>query len=288
MKTKIMLLLVGAFLILSCRTQKNLARNSFLTHNINSSQQEQLDALLSRGLDYEALYTLLGKIKPMSTIRSYSFPIANTDSIKKTKADVLDLDKNQIHLDEITNLQHLIGTVDYPDLEFVLYPFQKNRKNRRNLQLVVFRESLLDSLLETKASFFGQFGLVPGTNASIVLSTVENSDRYERLRAYGYLFGYPDYAVDFFVEAMVEMKENDVLLPRNYFQIPSFSAKEGAFVYAYPKKHIPTKVDSSLYERSITLLNHYRDIRQNYLNPDSTLKASELLNDYYQSKLIFQ
>ena len=159
---------------------------------------------------------------------------------------------------------------------------ERTYKGRRTLQISVVRVSLLDSLLQKEASFFGQFGLVPGADPSVVVSTIEGCDQYERLRAYGYLFGYPEYAIDFFVDAFTVNEQTDKFVERNFFQIPAYSRDKGAFVYAYPKDHTPDKTDSTLYFRAQAVLNQYKKLRGNYLNQDSTLQSGKLLNEFFQ------
>ncbi len=272
-------------LLISCGTNNKLARIQYGTRELSSTQQELLDSILSRGLDYEALYTMIGKIKPMSSVASFTFPIANTDSLKKTKGEVLDLPRNQAYLAKIEQIQEVINTLNYPDLKFVFIPYNHAYSEKRILQLSVVRESLMNRVLHDKASFFGQFGLVPGADPAVVVSTIESSDRYERLRAYGYLFGYPEYAVDFFVDASVVNDQNGEFVERNFFQIPSFARDNGTFVYAYPQDHTPGKTDSTLFWGAQSVLAKYKEIRMHYLNQDSTLQSENLLNDFfYQEK----
>lgn len=274
-------LLLVVFLMAACGTNNKLTNIKSVKQPLNVAGQQLLDSILRRGLDYEALYTIIGKIKPMSSVASFSFPIANADSLKKTKEEVLDLTQKQKYLAKIEQLQSLFNRLNYPDLKFVFVPYAQSYKDKRTMQLSVVRVSLMDSILRAKASFFGQFGLVPGTDPAVVISTVEGSNRYERLRAYGYLFGYPDYAIDFFVDAFVVNDQTKKHVDRNFFQIPAYSTPKGAFVYAYPKDHTPDKTDSILYLRAQSVLANYKEIRKDYLNQDSTLQSQKLLDDFF-------
>ncbi len=279
---QVFITLIAVTLIVSCGINSKLPQNPYVTASLSETQQKKIDSILGRALDHEALYTIAGKIKPMSSVASFRFPIANTDSTRYSVADVLHIEEKGKYLDKIAELQLLTNSLQYPDLKFILLPFKSAYKGIRYLDLNVIRISLLDSLLNAKASFFGQFGLVPGTDPAIVLAAIENANRYERLRGYGYLFGYPDYAIDFFVEASVEQDATKKLPERNFFQIPSYSRKDGTFVYAYPKDHTPDQVDSTLYYRAKEVLEVYSGIRNNYLNPDSTLQAGKLLMDLHK------
>lgn len=276
--------LISALILMmffSCTTQKNITYNSNPSYELSKQQEQLLDSILQKGLDYEALYTIIGKIKPMSSVVSFNFPIANIDSSKKTKGDVIDLDAKQKYIDKIERIQTSINSLNYPDIKFVLIPYCNAYGTRRTIQLSVVRLSLFDSVLQKKASFFSQFGFVAGADPAVVITTIENSDRYERLRAYGYLFGYPDYAIDFFVKAFESHDKTHKFVKRNFFQIPTYATKEGAFVYAYPKNYTPNNTDSTLYFKAGKVLKQYKVLRKNYLNKDSSLQSKKLLDDFF-------
>jgi hypothetical protein len=270
--------------VISCSSRRytNPPSAVRLDTSISSQEQHLMDSILQFGLDHEALFTLLGDVKPMSSLIIFYYPLANTDSTLKTGAHVISRDTVGYYLDKLQKVQRAMNKLNLPDLRFIMLPYQYAQGNRRVIQLSVVRISKLDSLLQAKESFFGQFGLVPGTDPVVVASVIENADRYERNRGYGYLFGYPDYAVDFFVEAAYSSIEKDVFIARKFFQIPAFAGKQGFFVYAYPEDHQPTAaVDSVLYHKSAVILENYKQIRKQYLNADSTIRAHQLLLDYY-------
>ncbi|MDR0536475.1 MAG: hypothetical protein LBH04_00250 [Tannerellaceae bacterium] len=241
-----------------------------------------IDSVLQHGLDHEALYTLLGNVKPMSSLINLSFPVANTDTSLKVSGEILTREKHGAYLDRIRMVQEAINHIQIPDIKVVMLPYAApGSSGRRMIQISVLRISALDSLLKERENFFGQFGLVPGTDPAVVVNTVEFSDRYERLRGYGYLFGYPDYAVDFFVRAFQTHDRTKQFVERNFFQIPVYSADDGYFVYAYPKEAKPTaEVDSVLYYKAANVLEQYKKVRSNYLNPDSSVQAYKLLKDF--------
>ncbi|RNC66161.1 hypothetical protein [Proteiniphilum sp. X52] len=277
------------FIALSCKSKQQVTpvyQIGIGGSIIGFQEQQLIDSILQYALDYEAIYTLLGNIKPMSSVKLYRFPLANTDSLKQTSANIVDREKQGTYLDRLYAVQQAVNRLDFPDLKFVLIPYKSVQDSIRMIQLSVVRMSSLDSLLQAKEEFFGQFGLVPGADPAVVVSTIENADRYERYRGYGYLFGYPDYAVDFFVEAALESSKTKKTLPRKFFQIPVYAREAGSFTYAYPESHTPTiDVDSTVYYRSGKVLEEYKKIRNNYLNTDSSLRAYQLLQDFYKQSL---
>lgn len=233
-----------------------------------------IDSILQHGLDREALYTLLGSVKPMSSLISFAFPIAITDNASNTS------DEHETVMDRIRTIQKAVSYIQIPDIKIVeSLGFASPPHSRHVILFNAVRISSLDSLLKAKENFFGQFGLVPGTDPNIVLNTIDSLDQDNRHRGYGYLYGYPDYAIDFFVETV---KSSGRPVERNFFLIPTYTTTPvPRFVsYAYPKNAKPTKdVDSALYYRAINVLEQYKKIRPAYMNADSTVRAYELLID---------
>jgi hypothetical protein len=272
----VLLLLV---LLAACSTPKYTT--TVRDRAITPEQLHFIDSILQKGLDNEALYTLLTDLKPMSSLVTFSFPIASDDSIKKSRADILDRATHGKYLDRLASIQQAFNLIDIPGLQFILVPYRSADKNRRIIQLSVVRIRELDNLLREKECFFGQFGLVPGTDPNVVATVIESCDPYERWRGYGYLFGYPDYAVDFFVNAAKQKEQTGKFVKRNFFRIPTYAMPdEGNFVYAYPADHAPTaEVDSVIYYRAMEVLDDYREIRNSYLNADSALQSYKLIRD---------
>ena len=145
------------------------------------------DSILQEALDGEALYTILGDIKPMSSVAAFSFPIANPDSAKRLEPNLLFKD-SLYHLKRIERLQNAVNRSKLPDLKFDFIPFRNAYARTRTLQLSVVRVSRLDSLLEVQSSFFGQYGFTAGADPAVVVTVNEYEKKYQRLRGYGYLF----------------------------------------------------------------------------------------------------
>lgn len=276
-------ILVSVFLI-ACVSTKNTPLSND-SDALSLQERNMIDSILQRGLDNEALFTLLGDLKPMSTLTTFTFPIANTDSAKRISGNVLNRSEHGKFLDRIQTIQRAVNKLDIPDLQFVMIPYVSAKGNRRIIQLSVVRVSLLNKVLKEKESFYGQFGLVPDADPVVVLTTIEANEKFARWRGYGYLFGYPDYAVDFYNEAAIESEKVGKPISRNIFRIPTYNPKYSNYAYAYPIDHTPSAiVDSVLYHKAEVILKEYKTIRNNYLNADSTLQSYKLLEDYYFGK----
>lgn len=159
----------------------------------------------------------------------------------------------------------------------MLLPFRQADKGRRVVQINVYRESALRNMVANNQEFFGQWGFAPAVDPSVLLTAIEYEERPLRYRAYGYLFGYPRPAVDFFVAAGEQQQPGKPVVARRFFQIPVHSAKEGHFVYALPKEQAPSAADSALYRRALPVLERYRTLRPRYQRPNGTLRATDLL-----------
>lgn len=247
---------------------------------LSPAERSQADSLLRNALDHEALYTLLSDLKPISSIgQTITYPIAKDSSNWDGQAEVTHLSQDSIRkmLSKISMLYKITRSLSSPALQFFLLPYHRIGEGKRNFQILVCRRDLVDQMLQKHAAFFGQWGFVPGADIATLLTTIEFEDRYDRYRAYGYLFGYPDHAVDFFVEASRSEAQNQQFIPRDFFQIPVYSGARGYFTYALPKGKVPSQVDSTLYQRAMEVLDKYRRIRSRYVREGKGLEARRLL-----------
>lgn len=274
-------ILVSVVLLLSCKT-------TYQPTNSTQTRSEDTyllaDSILQVGLDNEALYTLLGDLKPVSSLVSFSVPISTlSDSAAGFPNAQSDTAIFCCHLAKTSRLQHAINTIDIDGLDVLLVPYATPYNDTRSIQVSVVRTITLDSLLQAHPPFFSQFGLVPGAHSAVVITANEYGNKYDRLRGYGYLFGYPDHAVDFFVQAARESDRSGQHVKRDFFRIPTFESTEGNFVYAIPKGQQITPVDSLIRSRAAWLLKEYRRWRPHYLRSDSTLRAQELIQDFLET-----
>lgn len=274
-----LLMLILVVSVISCNSTRNTVVKFEDSVALSSLEQRQIDSLLQWGLEHEALYTLWANIKPISSLSSYT--LLNLDSIKKPGTTFHIASSKSGGVDGLYDFQKTVNRLNQlniPDLTFVFVPNSWG-DDMRFVQLTVARRSVLNKVLEKKSSFFGPLGLVAGAEPHVVVSVIENLHRDERHRGYGYLFGFPDYAIDFFIKAGIQKEETGEFVERNFFRIPVYDGI-GSFVYAYPKDYTPTiETDSILYYKSEKVLNDYKAIRGKYLRNDSTLRAYDLLKD---------
>ena len=269
MKQLNILMLIFVFFVACSVPKSGSKNNSFYEYNTSLA-----DSVLAYALDNEALYTLADTLKPLSSVKFLRFAVAKDSTQLDGDIDIV---KNDSFIHKIEAYQKVCNALSKNDWLFVLVPFQRTEKNVRNMEIYVIRKSVFARKMQQFQSFFGQWGFTPSTNPSVVLSVIEYEPKWDRNRAYGYLFGYPAHAVDFFVEAS-KTQFADIskkLVPRNFFEIPVFAGEKGHFTYAIPKSYIPTNIDSSIYTNAINTLNKYKNTRSQYLTKNG-LKAYDL------------
>jgi hypothetical protein len=248
------------------------------------------DSLLTLALDHEALYTLWGHVKPISDVATFTFRIARPLTVSSGTASVVDANSPAAMqaIQQLRRLQRVVNAMNFGDVRFFIHPFKRADSLKRFVQVAVLRKSSLEACLRRNQAFFGQFGFVPESDAVSVVMATEYEDKYERYRGYGYLYGYPEHAVTFFVEASRTQDSTKEFVKRDFFQIPTWSGKQGHFVYAVPKGYLAGELDSTLYHAASKVLSDYRALRPPFMNADSSLRAVELLKTWYAKQTSVQ
>lgn len=253
----------------ACNTPKYLIGRAY--RKMNTEEKQVADSIIRYALDHEAIYTLLDTLKPMSSVQFYKMPLLSNNAQQRDSA------KRAVIL-----LQRVANQLSIGDHQFVLNPFQRTDSIFRLLEIYVFRKSKLQSLIATHADFYAQWGITPLASPATVLAITEFENKYDRWRSYGYLFGYPDYAVDFFVEAGKSQDSTKQFVKRDFFAIPVYAGEKGHFTYAIPKNHIPGAIDSAIYNKSLGVLSRYKELRKKYTS-ENGFKAVKLWKKYLKN-----
>ena len=278
-----------------CRQTSSLTQSSRSTdtrpfpgyERLSDLDKTRADSLLVQALDHEALYSLMGNLKPMSSIGfALSFPLGkdSTQTDGQQEVVAVQADSIQTALAELQSWNRVLTALSFNNYQFLLVPFKRVWKEKRNLQILLCRTDLLDSLLVAQAPFFAQWGFVPGTDPAVVLTAIEFEEKHDRYRAYGYLFGYPQHAVDFFVEASQQQQQTGDFITRSFFQIPVHAREKGHFTYALPEDFQPLPLDSTKYYQAVDILERYRQLRPQFLNEKGSLQAVELYRNWWERK----
>ncbi len=243
--------------VAACNTTKYIIGKAY--RSMSGTQKEMADSILLNALDNEAIYTLLDTLKPMSSVQYFEMPLLSEDA-KEVDSTT----------SELIKIQNVINKMSMGDWQFILNPFARVDSIYRGIEIYVFRKSKLNSLIKQHQQYFIQWGFTPNTNPATILAITEYEDEYDRWRNYGYLFGYPDYAVDFFVNAGKNEDSTKVFVKRDFFSIPVYTDSTGHFTYAVPKGYQTNAIDSLLYKKAIITLNKYKRLREKYTKNGST------------------
>lgn len=270
-----------------------------------ADQRKRAEELLLKTLDGEALYTIVGNIKPMSSgfqnfqltvrlPRTESKEAASTvQQLSAKKPEELTSDEKarlsqakqaierQQTLDKIADARQILehwrcGGELFADVQH----YARTYEGKRYFDTVIVSRPRLRQMLTEKADFFSRWGISPNSHPLEVLYAAEYDESGAREGIYGYLFGYPDYAVRFFVDSSNEEKFSGRFVERDFRSIPTFARETNAFVYAVPKGQMENDVDRALRARAEPVFASYKKRRAEYIG-EGKRGVVEMLRDWF-------
>jgi len=221
------------------------------------------ESLASRILDSEALYTVTGGLKPVSDgFWQTQFPahLATSPEVEEARRILKQLP---------------LG----PDLEAGVFLFANVFDERKWASAFVAHKPRLRELIVRRSDVFEPLGITADSTPQQVMERIDRGPRSSRWRAFGLVFGYPEYAVEFFVRAGEEQDRTKKFVERDFVHLPTFASNEGRFVYAVPKGHLERAEDRMLRVATSEILTRYRAWRSVYLD-DHKLGVVELLRQW--------
>jgi hypothetical protein len=231
--------------------------------------------------DREGVYTLAGGLKPISSdVRDLQLRIApSLDTVKLAELERLRVVARALQCGELGVFVQVF-TATYPGRDSSIV---------RSASMVLYHRQSLRTAIARQAAFFARLGVTPSADPREVVGAVENAPQADRWRGYGYLFGYPDDAVDFFVQAGIDGERTKQIVPRDFRRVETFTKYpeqrggalvNSAFVYAVPKGFVESAGDRVLRDAAAPLFARYRSMRAQFIRPDST-GASTLWRAWY-------
>ncbi|MBM5812670.1 MAG: MerC family mercury resistance protein [Gammaproteobacteria bacterium] len=226
-------------------------------------------AMLREASDGEGLYTLAGGLKPVSS---------DFLTVTWTVAPAVD----SVAVDSLAAIRRVAaalrcGPVSAHVLEYAATYTRPDSSRYRVADVFLVHRAGLQRTLTQHAAFWQQLGMTDGADAARVLSAVETAPRAARWRGFGHLFGYPDAAVDFFVEAGESQARTGTFVRRDFRRIETFRkfpTRVGepptlsSFVYAVPLGAAPTAADSALEAAAAVIMRRYREQRARFAVED--------------------
>lgn len=236
----------------------------FPVERLRPDLRKRAEDILLKAMDSEALYTLVGGVKPMSS----GFVSVTFDTARP-------------YYSRVEHLRQMLAVLRCgEEIAANLHHYAIVRDGKVSLDGVVFNRAALAALIDREQAFFAQWGLTPGADPLEVLMAVEYGKASARFRGYGYLYGYPRHAVDFFVAASESESRDGKFVARDFLNLPTVTRDAGRFVYAVPKGHTPNAADIALRERCAPILAEYRKRRARYITPEKNGIVA-LLRDWY-------
>ncbi|MEO1527449.1 MAG: erythromycin esterase family protein [Planctomycetota bacterium] len=225
------------------------------------SQELLLDAL-----DSEALYTMVGGIKPISEgfFGTY-FPVVPPGT------------------SELERVREALSVWRCGEcFESGVLVFEQLRRDQRFASAWIGNRHALNEKIESTAMYFGRLGLSKHARAESVLLSIERAtDASERWRGFGLVFGYPKDAIDFFVRAGEHHAETGEFVRRDFRSYPTVESDSSSFVYAVPRLQIETDEERRLRRRVQSILTVYRGMRDQYITDESPAKIEQLVRDWF-------
>lgn len=304
LKINLFICLLILFFSTALQAQNASRKDCFSFEKLPPEQRQKAETLLLKALDGESLYTLVGGLKPMSSsFQSFevdvNLPRLETAEAEKIIAalgakkaeDLSAEEKSRLSqakraiergqsLTRIAEMKMIFehwrcGDEIYADMQH----YAQTYEGKRHFDTVVFSRPSLRKMIAEKTDFFSRLGIVPESHPLEVLYAVEYNQTSARFGGYGYLFGYPDYAVRFFVQSSDEEKFTGKFVERSFISLPTF-AGENRFVYAVPKGYIETETDKTLRKKTENIFNEYKRRRAQYIG-EGKKGAVEMLRDWF-------
>ena len=277
----------------------------FPFEKLSFEQRAAAEELLLKALDGEALYTIVGGLKPMSSgFQSVQLPVQlprvtdaeagailgelagknpeelNPDE-KRRLGQAKQADERRKALEKVAATRAIFEHWRCGNDEIFadVHHYAQTYEGKRYLDTIVFSRSSLRQVIGAKANFFSRWGITVNSHPLEVLYAVEHDETNARFGGYGFLFGYPDYAVEFFVKASDEEKFSGKFVERDFISLPTV-AGENRFVYVVAKGHAQNETDKTLRAKAERIFNEYTRRRAEYIGTGKK-GVVEMLRDWF-------
>jgi enterochelin esterase family protein len=239
----------------------------FATARLPPLERAKAEEWLLGALDREGLYTVATGLKPLSSgVRAFRFSATAPD------------------LSEVDEARRIVSVLQCGEgLTSFVHQFAVTFEGERSAEIMLVHRPAFDRVLEEHRGFFAPHGLSPGIPPAQALAIVESLPRADRYRALGYLFGFPDYAVDFFVKATAPEADAGPGKDREFFSVPVYRGNSGSFVWAVPLGHQTRPEDRNILDQAADVLSAYTSLRARFVDdsPGQTTDAGALLREWF-------
>jgi hypothetical protein len=309
--------LLGLLRSLNAEEVHARAADCFPFESLPDPLRERAEQLLLRGLDSEALYTIAADIKPMSSgfeltaARFYNkrgvyilglIIFITVPAILKWRYDwrsywkllitavgcslmifglfrvALLPQRNADELEQIMRTWKCGG-----EIVGRLHRFKSPFDGTPQMMAYAFNIPLMAKTITEHADLFAPLNVSPSSAAIDIISALQRKDRSTMHRGFGLLYGYPEDAINFFVDAEKQRQATGEFIKRDFVSLPTFDMFQGEyrFVYAVLKGAGRTKADYALAARVQPVFDEYLKRRARHIHDDSGAGVLSLVREWF-------
>jgi hypothetical protein len=263
---RISLFLCGFFFSLSLQSSYavSLREECFPFEELPPHLQVIAEKVLLKALDSEALYTFVGDLKPMSQ-GFIEFEVKPSDE----RVGNLSLILSKFHCGR--------------EIQGALVVFDSKSANHAIASSFIGRPSLIEKKRLEFQTDVSSLPVDESFDLADFVSWIDQINGRARFKNFGMYFGYPKYAVDFFLEAQRKELENGETLERDFYSVPTFAADSSRFIWATPLPHQEQEVDREIRRVADQVLERYRLLRARHITSEGT-GALALIREWYYDK----
>jgi hypothetical protein len=234
----------------------------FAAMDLRADLRLRSDRLLLRILDSAALYTIVGGLKPMSGYMG-SFIRRR---ILWTHFSEFRCVRRQLESIELERriLAGLFGKLPL----FATVHGSPDSENQPSGAIYAFgmlaNMATVASVVANRQPFFAPYLVTPSSHPLEVLLSVIRDPSPASARGLGYLMGYPEYAIDFWLESRAKERATGRKVARDYIRIPTYS-KRSNFVWAVSRGHQERVEDREIKGRAAEIFASYCKHRRFYI-----------------------
>lgn len=238
------------------------------------AEQAKSEALLLQMLDGEVLYTFVGGLKPVSCRNAYKLAFIEHWPEGPTQ-EFLAAAEGLRRLVQPWRCGEAVGA----------YVFA-HPKRARLCDTYFYNRPALAGTIRRHEAYFAAIGVTPTSHpVDVFIASADQDDN----RAVGYLFGYPDYAVDWYDDVAVAHFEKTKSWPdMDTIEIRTFGkmlfkrtrTEHYRFNWRVPKAHQENDADRAIRSRADRIFAEYTERRARYIGPGKP-GAFALLRDWY-------
>lgn len=226
---------------------------AFAVERLPEPLRVRAEELLLRLLDSEALYTLVGGLKPLS---------AGLETVK--------VEEQETEAERTAAIRLVLPSLSCGDVQIGLWPLSRKWGQVSYVDIAAWSAPAVSRTINRHKACFAPLGIKPNTPPLSVAMLLERAKPEAANRGMGHLYGYPDHAVEFFCD-----KKKGRLC--DYFAVPTYSGK---FVYAVPKGAKPKLEDIVFQESARLILGEYKRRRREFIGEGKPGPA-ELLREWF-------